>query len=93
MLKDSGTNDMVKINTLKKIYNGTVVVNIPELTIEAGESIGLVGNNGAGNFIAKCKRQHRQLIFLQRKSGVDRFLGKLVHALPSGKSFCSKIVQ
>ncbi|MER2996480.1 ABC transporter ATP-binding protein [Pontibacter populi] len=39
---------MLTINNLQKIYNGTTVVNIPELTITAGESVGLVGNNGAG---------------------------------------------
>lgn len=39
---------MLTIKDLQKIYNGTVVVNIPELTIHAGEAIGLVGNNGAG---------------------------------------------
>ncbi|WP_162428772.1 ABC transporter ATP-binding protein [Pontibacter pudoricolor] len=39
---------MLTINNLQKVYNGTTVVNIPELTIAAGESVGLVGNNGAG---------------------------------------------
>lgn len=33
---------------LKKIYNGVTVLNIPSISIEAGESFGLVGNNGAG---------------------------------------------
>ncbi|MDX5438076.1 MAG: ATP-binding cassette domain-containing protein, partial [Pontibacter sp.] len=39
---------MLKINNLQKVYNGTTVVNVPELSITAGESVGLVGNNGAG---------------------------------------------
>ena len=39
---------MIKIEQLKKLYKGTEVVNIPELTILEGEVIGLVGNNGAG---------------------------------------------
>lgn len=39
---------MIEIKNLKKIYNGTTVVNIPELIINKGETIGLVGNNGAG---------------------------------------------
>ncbi|WP_276499089.1 ABC transporter ATP-binding protein [Pontibacter litorisediminis] len=39
---------MLTIKDLQKVYNGTVVVNIPELAIHAGEAIGLVGNNGAG---------------------------------------------
>jgi ABC-2 type transport system ATP-binding protein len=39
---------MIQVKNLKKAYNGTVVLNIPELKIEKGESFGLVGNNGAG---------------------------------------------
>lgn len=39
---------MIEIRELKKVYNGVTVVDIPELTINAGETIGLVGNNGAG---------------------------------------------
>jgi len=39
---------MIQVNNLIKAYNGTVVLNIPELKIEKGESFGLVGNNGAG---------------------------------------------
>ncbi|MBB6612312.1 ABC transporter ATP-binding protein [Pontibacter sp. Tf4] len=39
---------MLTIHNLQKIYNGTTVVNLTELTITAGESVGLVGNNGAG---------------------------------------------
>lgn len=39
---------MIGIKNLKKIYNGTAVVDIPGLDIPKGETIGLVGNNGAG---------------------------------------------
>jgi len=39
---------MIQVNNLEKAYNGTVVLNVPELKIEKGESFGLVGNNGAG---------------------------------------------
>lgn len=39
---------MIRINGLKKKYNGVTVLNIPELNIASGESFGLVGNNGAG---------------------------------------------
>lgn len=38
----------IKIQNLKKIYNGNTVLDIPELSIASGELIGLVGNNGAG---------------------------------------------
>lgn len=37
---------MIGISNLKKQYNGVTVVNIPELTIKRGETIGLVGLMG-----------------------------------------------
>ena len=39
---------MITINNLRKTYNGVTVLNIQGLTINKGESFGLVGNNGAG---------------------------------------------
>lgn len=39
---------MIEVSNLKKIYDGTTVLDIPQLTISEGESFGLVGNNGAG---------------------------------------------
>lgn len=39
---------MIKVNNLKKSYNGETVLNIEQLEIEAAASFGLVGNNGAG---------------------------------------------
>lgn len=39
---------MIKIENLKKSYNGTLVLDIDELNINEGNSFGLVGNNGAG---------------------------------------------
>jgi len=39
---------MLKISKISKEYSGQVVLNIPELNINKGESFGLVGNNGAG---------------------------------------------
>ncbi|HAF30032.1 MAG TPA: ATP-binding protein [Bacteroidales bacterium] len=39
---------MIEVKNLVKAYHGVVVLNIPELKIEKGESFGLVGNNGAG---------------------------------------------
>ena len=39
---------MIKVNNLTKIYNGTCVLNISNLSVQKGESFGLVGNNGAG---------------------------------------------
>jgi len=39
---------MIEVKKLTKIYSGTTVLDIPELSIEKGDSFGLVGNNGAG---------------------------------------------
>jgi len=39
---------MIAIKNIQKAYNGRTVVNIPELVITSGETVGLVGNNGAG---------------------------------------------
>ncbi|HKI88859.1 MAG TPA: ABC transporter ATP-binding protein [Draconibacterium sp.] len=39
---------MIKTINLQKSYNGTVVLDLPDFTINNGEVFGLVGNNGAG---------------------------------------------
>ena len=39
---------MITAQKLTKTYNGTTVLNIPNLEIPKGQSLGLVGNNGAG---------------------------------------------
>jgi ABC-2 type transport system ATP-binding protein len=39
---------MITVNNLSKAYSGKQVVNIPSLQIGIGETVGLVGNNGAG---------------------------------------------
>ena len=39
---------MIEIKDLKKVYAGVAVVNVPHLEIRKGESVGLIGNNGAG---------------------------------------------
>lgn len=39
---------MILLNNLSKQYSGNTVLNINSLTIQNGESFGLVGNNGAG---------------------------------------------
>lgn len=39
---------MIQVSNLQKSYNGTVVLDLPELKIAKGEVFGLVGNNGAG---------------------------------------------
>ena len=39
---------MISMNNLTKTYGSQTVLNVPELTIDKGQSFGLVGNNGAG---------------------------------------------
>ncbi|RIJ42991.1 ABC transporter ATP-binding protein [Pontibacter oryzae] len=39
---------MLTIKDLQKVYNGTAVVQLPELLVNTGEAVGVVGNNGAG---------------------------------------------
>ena len=41
-------NMMIQIQNLLKKFQNKIAVDISDLTIEAGEMIGLVGNNGAG---------------------------------------------
>ena len=39
---------MIDVRELQKTYGGNLVLDLPELKIPAGQSFGLVGNNGAG---------------------------------------------
>jgi ABC-2 type transport system ATP-binding protein len=39
---------MIQISDLKKVYKQVTVLEVPDLTINRGETFGLVGNNGAG---------------------------------------------
>jgi ABC-2 type transport system ATP-binding protein len=39
---------MITVSNLSKTYSGTTVLSIDQLDLQAGEIIGLVGNNGAG---------------------------------------------
>lgn len=39
---------MIQVTELQKKYNDVTVLDIPAINIQAGESFGLVGNNGAG---------------------------------------------
>ncbi|UII22531.1 ATP-binding cassette domain-containing protein [Fulvivirga ligni] len=39
---------MIEIKDIKKVYNGTPVLNLPHIEINTNSSVGVVGNNGAG---------------------------------------------
>ncbi len=61
---------MIKVNNLGKAYDGIVVVDIPLLDINKGETVGLVGNNGAG------KTTFFRLILDLIKAGKGEILSK-----------------
>ncbi|MFN2423184.1 MAG: ATP-binding cassette domain-containing protein [Cryomorphaceae bacterium] len=42
------TAPMLQVTNLRKSFGDTEVLNIPELRVEVGEIVGVVGNNGAG---------------------------------------------
>ncbi|MGB2515979.1 MAG: ABC transporter ATP-binding protein, partial [Flavobacteriaceae bacterium] len=39
---------MIHLKNLSKKYQGTTVLEIPQLEIQKGSCFGLIGNNGAG---------------------------------------------
>lgn len=43
---------MISFNNIKKTYDTATVLDVPEWTITKGETVGLVGNNGAGKTTA-----------------------------------------
>ncbi len=43
---------MISFNNIKKNYDKATVLDVPEWTIKKGETVGLVGNNGAGKTTA-----------------------------------------
>ncbi|NNF33020.1 MAG: ABC transporter ATP-binding protein [Saprospiraceae bacterium] len=43
---------MISFNNIKKSYNKVTVLDVPQWTIKKGETVGLVGNNGAGKTTA-----------------------------------------
>ena len=49
---------MITIKDLKKRFGETVACDIPELTINDGDILGLVGNNGAGKTHSTEKLTH-----------------------------------
>ena len=65
----------LKINNLTKIYGAKTVLDIPQLTVNDGEIIGLVGNNGAG----KTTMLRLILDLIKADSGEVRNNGKAVN--------------
>ena len=73
----------IHICNLKKKYHDVTVLDIPELTLESGELVGLVGNNGAG----KTTMMRLILDLIQASDGYVDIDGKRVGLYVDWKSF------
>lgn len=80
---------MIQVNNLTKTYNGTTVLNIPNLEIKRGESFGLVGNNGAG----KTTFFSLLLDLIQPSIGSITSNGIQVHLSEDWKPFTSAFID
>lgn len=63
---------MIEVKNLQKKYSNAIVLNIPELFIEKGESFGLVGNNGAGkttffSLVLDLRRATEGYVFIKQQ--------------------------
>jgi len=80
---------MIEIKNLQKAYKGITAVNIDSLEINAGEVIGLVGNNGAG----KTTFFRLILDLIRANSGEIFSKGKLVTATEDWKSYTAAYID
>lgn len=80
---------MITLSNLNKQYNGVSALNISELTIEEGELVGLVGNNGAG----KTTMMRLMLDLIQANSGYVTIDGKRVEQDDAWKSFTGSFLD
>lgn len=80
---------MIQVNQLSKKYKGTTVLNIENLEIPKGQSLGLVGNNGAG----KTTFFSLLLDLIQPSTGNISNNGILVNASEDWKSFTGSFID
>ncbi len=80
---------MISIKNLQKSYKGIVAVDINSLEINAGEVIGLVGNNGAG----KTTFFRLLLDLIRANSGEILSKGKLVTATEDWKHYTAAYID
>jgi len=80
---------MITVNNLTKQYGDTVVLDIPELSIEAGQRFGLVGNNGAG----KTTLFSLLLDLIQPSSGNVSSKGVAVNASEEWKAYTGSYID
>ncbi|MEX2597827.1 MAG: ABC transporter ATP-binding protein [Salibacteraceae bacterium] len=73
----------VKIENIKKYYGDYAAIAMNELTIESGQSFGLIGNNGAGKTtLFRCV-----LDLIEPDAGQVSFEGKVVNESDDWKFF------
>lgn len=80
---------MIEINQISKVYNGTTVLNVDQLSIPKGQSFGLVGNNGAG----KTTLFSLLLDLIQPTTGHISSNGIAVHESEAWKPFTSSFID
>lgn len=80
---------MISVSNLSKSYNGVTVLNIESLDIPAGESFGLVGNNGAG----KTTFFSLLLDLIQPSSGYIKNKNIIVSESEDWKPFTSSFID
>ena len=80
---------MISIKNLKKTYRGVTAVDIENLEINAGEVIGLVGNNGAG----KTTFFRLLLDLIRATEGEILSKGKLVTATEDWKTYTAAYID
>lgn len=80
---------MIQVENLHKTYNGTTVLQMEALTFGFGESIGLVGNNGAG----KTTFFSLLLDLIQPSEGSIYSKGQLVAATEQWKNYTTAFLD
>ena len=80
---------MITLSHLIKTYGSVTALDVPELTIEEGQIVGLVGNNGAG----KTTMMRLILDLIQANQGTVTVDGKRVDLDPAWKDFTGSFLD
>jgi ABC-2 type transport system ATP-binding protein len=80
---------MIILSHLSKQYHGVTALDIPELTIESGQLVGLVGNNGAG----KTTMMRLMLDLIQATTGYAAIDDKRVDQDETWKTFTGSFLD
>ena len=80
---------MITLSQLKKTYGGVTALDVPELTIDEGQIVGLVGNNGAG----KTTMMRLILDLIRADHGYATIDGKRVDLYPLWKTFTGSFLD